>query len=323
MELRGQDIQFSQFYSAPLYVNPAFAGSAHKDRIILHQRLQWPKLTGKYITSLISADTYFPKYKSGLGILAIKDWQGDNTITSTEIGIQYSYELYLNERYTFRPGLQMSYVNRSINYASLRFPDQFDDDQGYFGPGNSGSDRIHYADASAGGIFYDDKMWFGVAVSHLNRPNQSFIGDVARLPVKYSFTAGYTINIDNNEVGSIMEKPQITLVPTVHYKFQGKSDQVDFGFFGIYDQLIFGAWYRGLEVKRYQRNIQNNESMILLAGWKYQDISFMYSYDFTISKLTPARTGGSHEFNITYVRNKKKRKKPMKRMPCPNFYKDF
>jgi hypothetical protein len=83
---------------------------------------------------------------------------------------------------------------------------------------------------------------------------------------------------------------------------------------------MLGFWYRGIPVKHYNKNLQNNESIICLMGWKYKNVSMAYSYDFTISKLNLAKTGGSHEINITYVFNKTKSKKKItKKLPCPNF----
>ena len=84
----GQDIQFSQFYGSPLYLNPAFTGSAHNYRAILHQRLQWPSLDAKYTTTLFSLDGYSNEYKSGLGLVFFKDVQGKNIISSTEVAAQ-------------------------------------------------------------------------------------------------------------------------------------------------------------------------------------------------------------------------------------------
>ena len=39
-----QDPQFSQFYAAPLYLNPAFAGSAQEARVGINYRNQWPQI---------------------------------------------------------------------------------------------------------------------------------------------------------------------------------------------------------------------------------------------------------------------------------------
>src|SRR5690606_9578417 len=111
--------------------------------------------------------------------------------------------------------------------------------------------------------------------------------------------------------------------PTFHYKFQGKSDQFDLGVYGIYDVLMLGFWYRGLPiVKQYRKEVPNHESMIFLVGLKMKSFSVSYSYDVTVSRLAAASTGGSHEINLTYLHHKiQKKKKPMKRLPCPQFYK--
>ena len=55
---QAQDPEFSQFYAAPLYLNPAFAGSARCPRIGLNYRNQWPALNKTYITSAVSYDQH-------------------------------------------------------------------------------------------------------------------------------------------------------------------------------------------------------------------------------------------------------------------------
>ncbi|MCR6640193.1 MAG: type IX secretion system membrane protein PorP/SprF [Sporocytophaga sp.] len=321
----GQDIQFSQFYGAPLYVNPAFAGSTHKTRLVLHQRIQWPKLDGKYITSLFSADTYFSKYRSGLGLQVYKDWQGSNTINSTDVSLSYSYEIFLTSKIVIRPGLQLGYISRTLDYSDLAFSYQYDND-GNIAPGfDNGKVKKQFMDLSTGAVIYTENLWVGFAANHINTPNQSFVNGKAPLPAKYSFTAGYQINFSRGpDKSTLQEEKQISLIPTVHYKFQGKSDQTDLGVYGVYDQLIAGFWYRGIPgLKRYKKGVQNNESIVGLVGWKYNNLAITYSYDFIVSRLVPARSGGAHEINLTYIFNKRKKIKPMRRMPCPHFYKSF
>ena len=317
-----QDIQYSQFYANVLYLNPAFAGNAHATRGIFHQRLQWPALDAKYITSHFSLDTYFSKLNSGIGIMFHKDWQGANTIASTDLALQYAYELQLSSRYAFRAGAQLSYVTRSINYSVLYFPDQYNAN-GYLGsqtnqPNNI--QNIQYLDISSGGIFYSDQYWLGLSYSHMNRPNQSFYGGSSRLPYKIDFTAGYRIDLKNKNQSIEDKNKNVYLTPTFHYKSQGKSDQVDVGLYFLRNKLITGIWYRGIPwLKKYRDNLQNNESLVVLVGWRLNQLSISYSYDFTVSKLAPINTGGSHELNITYIFDKKgKKKKIMKKIPCPD-----
>jgi type IX secretion system PorP/SprF family membrane protein len=325
LRVSAQDIQFSQFYNVPLYVSPAFAGSAHALRGIANQRIQWPRANvGKYITSLVSVDGYFSKYKSGVGMMFIQDQQGAGAISSTEVHLQYAYEINLSSRFTFRPGLDASYVSRSFDYVNARYTHQYNDN-GFLGGSVPTISPAKFVDFSSGGVLYSDRSWIGFTANHINTPEQSFKGGASssHLPVKYSFTGGYKfLFLNRNYTENINGNNKVvSLTPTIHYKFQGKSDQLDLGLYGMYDQALVGFWYRGIPFKKYASNLQNNESIVILAGWRYQSFCLAYSYDFTISKLSQARTGGSHEINLTYIKSSRKKTKPMKRLPCPSFYK--
>jgi len=319
-----QDIQFSQFYSNVLYVNPAFAGSAHVTRYILHERLQWPGLDAKYITTCASMDHFFSKAKSGIGVLVMKDWEGSNIISSTQVDLQYSYELNLTSKYSFRAGFQTGIISQYVNYSALTFPDQYNS-YGYIGPSNEpfGGNRKTFFDLSSGGIFYSDRFWLSVAYDHMNQPNEAFYGtDQSRLPYKMDYATGYKFFLRGEPTTNTKDdRPYIT--PTAHYKFQGKSQQLDLGVYSYYQRMILGFWYRGIPViNDYTPNLQNNESIVIQVGWKFDaGLSMSYSYDYTVSKLAIAHTGGAHELNLTYIVAKQpKRVRTLKRLPCPSFY---
>ncbi|MGN6647273.1 MAG: PorP/SprF family type IX secretion system membrane protein [Cytophaga sp.] len=318
-----QDYQFSQFYANILYLNPAFAGSAHKNRVILHQRLQWPALDARYTTSVASYDRFFAKANSGVGVIVTRDVQGGTNLTSTDINLQYSYELPISNKYTFRAGLQGGFVSRNINYAALTFPDQFSVN----GPTNTatqepfGAEKKNYLDLSSGGVFYSEKLWVSLAYAHMNTPNQSFYGDNSPLPVKISVTGGYRFELNRHTfANALIDKRKNYLIPTFHYKSQGKSDQLDLGVYALFGDIMLGTWYRGIPIKNYSSNMINNESMVFLIGYKYKMLSAGYSYDFTVSKLTKAKTGGAHEFNLTILfGDPAPKKKKMRKIPCPDF----
>jgi type IX secretion system PorP/SprF family membrane protein len=328
-ELKSQDFQFSQFYNVPLYMNPAFAGSLHKTRVSFHQRLQWPKLDARYTTSVLSADKYFANYKSGGGIIIMQDYQGGGQISSTEVQLMYSYEIILNRKFTFRPGLQVGYVSRHLDYTQLRFPHQYDNQAGLIRDADNADlwkRAKGYSDVSAGGVLYSKNFWAGFAAHHINSPNQSFkgTGNVSKLPTQFSFVSGYKIVL-YKQVSLHNDKKEVSITPTFQYKWQGKSDQLDLGIYGAANQGLVGIWYRGIPVKHYTdstgQKFQNNESIIAFVGWKGEAIRIGYSYDFVISRLARAGTGGAHELNITYVfeHKKHKKRKIMKRLPCPSF----
>lgn len=326
--LQAQDIQFSQFYQAQLYQNPAFAGGAHKDRAVFHQRLQWPNIKqyghAQYVTSFVSFDTYYKRYQSGYAVTAFYDRQGDGQISSMELAGQYSYELHLNSHYSLRSGMQLGWNSRTIDYASLTFPQQYDD-SGFTGQANPYSNlkaRKTYLDIGAGSILYTAEFWVGVSAHHLNTPEQSFLNETSDLPLKFALTGGYRFVLHQDPSGLANEEgsKEVSVIPTFHYKAQGKSDQLDLGVYGLYHQIIVGGWYRGIPYKKYNTILNNHESIVLLAGYKFYNLNVTYSYDYTTSTLREVGTGGAHEINLTYLFGQKRWTKPTKRMPCPSFY---
>jgi type IX secretion system PorP/SprF family membrane protein len=217
-----QDIQFSQFYANVLYLNPAFAGSAHKTRLIGHQRLQWPRLDAKYTTSTFSIDHFFSKAKSGLGLMILRDVQGSNIISSTELSLQYSYELIISSKLAFRVGAQGSYASRYINYNYLKFPDQYSVN-GFTGQSTLEpfeGNKVNYFDVSIGGLLYSSNFWSGISIYHLNTPDQSFYGDVSNLPMKITLMGGYKFYVTNHDNHKLNEDQEISITPTFNYKSQ-------------------------------------------------------------------------------------------------------
>ncbi len=317
----GQDVQFSQFYQVPTYQNPAFAGSAHSSRAMVHQRLQWPGLDASYVTSFASFDTYNNKQKAGFGGYVLYDQQGQSSISSTQVALQGSYELHLNKTVAIRMGMQLGVAFQNVDYSVLTFPSQFSNN-GFNNPAPQfDNNLVSFIDASSGFVLYTTNLWVGAAFHHMNLPNVSFLNDDAKLPMKTSFSGGYKIFIKEHYHGlSVDESKEVSVSPTFIYKMQGKSDQFDLGLYGKYHQFIAGVWYRGIPFKIYD-DFQNSESVIILLGMKLEKIALSYSYDAVLSSLAVANTGGAHEFNLTYLfKRPKKRKKPTRRMPCPSFY---
>lgn len=323
-----QDPQFTQFYAAPQYLNPAFAGSALAPRITGNYRNQWPAITN-YVTTMIGVDHYIDKLNSGVGLLIQSDNQGQGRIQSTDIGLQYSYQFQVSESSFVRLGLQGSYVNRNINYFGLTTGDQFTD-QGFITGSVSGdptlqggSPKNKYLDFSTGGLFYSDWFWIGAAAHHINRPDQGFfVGGRDRLPVKGSIHAGLRIPLAGFTGLADEQDREISFSPVILYKFQGKYDQLDLGAYLTYAPLTVGAYYRGIPFKKYNQTINNHDAIALLAGYRMDKFSIGYSYDVTVSTL--GNSGGSHELSLSYVFEKPEGRrsgvrKRDKKLPCPKF----
>lgn len=328
-----QDPQFSQFYAAPLYLNPAFAGSTNQARIGMNYRNQWPAIDANFTTLSAFGDVYLEDYNSGIGAILTRDYVNLVGLQTISLTLQYSYDLQLLENLSFRPGFQASIVNRSIDYGRLIFGDQLDPNTGQVinptGEQLRGSNRW-FPDIGFGGVLYTPRAWLGFAGTHLTQPNQSISGEVSRLPIKYSGHAGWKFLLRPGVVGSgvYARKSERSISPAVQYRHQGPFDQMDIGMYFTFEPIMFGTWYRGVPFKPVN-GFSNNESIVLLVGItvmrgneKRRDVlNVGYSYDYTISQLGPG-SGGSHEFSLVYswpVRNPRKPPKDKMIIPCPEF----
>ena len=122
---KAQDPQFTQFYASPLYLAPSYAGGTPGQRVVANYRNQWSIVPGTFQTFSLSYDHNFPHFKSGLGLLLLRDVAGDGRLGSTLAGIVYSYDITPHPDFHIRPGIGFYYVQQSIDYARLIFGDQF------------------------------------------------------------------------------------------------------------------------------------------------------------------------------------------------------
>lgn len=325
-----QDPQFSQFYAAPLYLNPAFAGSTQQGRVGMNYRNQWPAIDANFTTVSAFADFYIEDKNSGVGALLTRDYVNLVGLQSISLAVQYAYQLEITKGLGFRPGFQAAIYNRSINFGRLTFGDQFDPSTGdlTFPTGeqiNTGQSRF-FPDIAMGGLLYTPNAWLGFAAHHLTQPNQSLIGEEANLPIKYSAHAGWKFFFKPGVIGDgvYARKSERSVAPAVQYRHQGPFDQLDVGMYFTFEPLILGTWYRGVPFKPVN-GFGNNESIVLLLGLTLKGqkdvLNIGYSYDYTISQLGPG-SGGSHEFSLVYswpIRNPRKPPKDKLVIPCPDF----
>jgi type IX secretion system PorP/SprF family membrane protein len=329
MKAFAQDPQFSQYYSAPLILNPAMAGATDCYRAGFNARSQWTGLPGgAFNTASAFIDLNYPDLRSGFGLLAVHDVIGTPKMTSNEISGFYSYLAPVSKMLNFRLGLQGTYVSRSLDYSRLFFEDQFTGTTLTSGRTNdpiANYTNVHYADFSAGALaFGEETYWLGFSAHHLNRPNQGFYQD-SRLPTKFSVHGGYNFYIKNKPGQS--REDALRVIPTFMYKGQDKFDQLDVGVYFIQSSLILGLWYRGIPVKK-DFKIYNRDAIDIQVGFQLDDFSFTYSYDLTISKLSNYNTHGSHEISLIYLfcldwPNRKKPPKNVRKLPCPDFKKSM
>jgi type IX secretion system PorP/SprF family membrane protein len=326
-----QDPQFSQFYAAPLYLNPAFAGSTGQARAGINYRNQWPAIDANFTTMSAYFDYFIEDKKSGIGLLLVRDTEGLANLRSLSIAAQYSYELQLTDYLGFRPGAQVALYNRDVNFGKLTFGDQFDPATGDFISSTTAETfqtnfSKTFVDLSFGGVLFTRVAWLGAAANHLNKPNQSIIDEQSQLPIKLSVHGGFKFFMKPGviENGIYSREAERSIAPAIQYRHQGKFDQLDLGLYFTFEPIVLGTWYRGVPFKQVDGFV-NNESLVLLLGFTKlgakDAINVGYSFDYTISRLGMG-SGGAHEFSLVYtwpMRNPRKPPADKLVIPCPDF----
>lgn len=315
--LSAQDPQFSQFYAASQYLNPAFTGNTQQDRISLNYRLQWPGVQPGFETYAFSYDHNFADQSSGLGGYVIRDKAGTNGLTFTSVAMAYSYEASLSRKKAFRMGLRLGYTMRGLDPSGFLFADQVIRDNAPQTLESGMLEQVNYLDIATGGLYYTESFWIGASFNHINRPNQSlFLEGDARLPIRASFHVGHRFALDNRR----LDRSETRMTLAAHYKAQGKWDQLDMGAYIDHHRLTLGLWYRGLPIaKAYQPGYGNSEALILMTGFQTESqLRFVYSYDITISKLS-MRSAGAHEISMIYEWPRKSKSRKYRTIPCPKF----
>jgi type IX secretion system PorP/SprF family membrane protein len=307
-----QDPTFSQFYANPLYLAPSFAGATEEYRVALNYRNQWPAIPGVFHTYSISFDKALVNYNSGLGIQATYDVAGSGDLSTTNIGLLYSYDFNINEDWHIRPGVNFKFRYLGLNIYKLVFASQMT------GSGNVPSvypppfDNVADIDFATSALVYNDRFWGGFTLDHLLTPKQSFYGDNALLPMKLNVFGGVQIMRKTRLKQTFHE----VLSVAVNFQKQARFYQTDIGLYYYRDPLIFGLWYRGIPFV----TSQAGDAIIGLVGIKTKQLHIGYSYDFTISNLITS-TSGSHEISLVYEFNSFTlgQRKKIRAIPCPEF----
>ncbi len=315
--VNAQDAQYSQFYANPIYLNPAFAGTSEQHRIVGNFRDQWPSIPGSFVSYSLSYDVNMAEAKSGLGFYINRDQAGSGSLSTTKIGGIYAYEIKTGSNFAVRPAIGIAYGNRTVDITKLRFGDQLLTGNDISLQSNLVNDKVSYMDLSTGVVMYSNNFWFGYSMFHLNKPNNSLLGQTNILLPLHSMHLGYRLPVSRTVKREVVR----SLTVAVNYKSQGNWDQVDVGMYYFVKPFVMGVWYRGIPLlKGYKPGYDNSDAVILLAGVHFNNFKFAYSYDITISEVW-ANTGGAHELSVIYEYENphKKRRKRRVKLACPKF----
>ncbi len=310
-----QDPEFTQFYAAPVYTNPAMAGTAFcgrnsAGRFSINYRNQWPSLPGTFRTFNASYDQHYDKIGGGIGLMANYDRAGAGLLTTTSFSGVYSYVLPVGKTFFIRGGIQASFVNKTIDHSKLRFGDQIHPTRGFVLPTQEpqANASVAFPNFAAGLLAYSERFYAGFAFHNITQPVQSFYSNNDGIvPRRYTFHSGVVIPLDRKRF------TQATFSPNALFMMQQNFTQLNFGFYINKGPIVTGLWYR-----QTLGTYSNSDALMVLLGFRKDRFKFGYSYDITVSSARSAAPG-SHEVSATVDWCLRDRPRGFKPLRCPDF----
>ena len=327
-----QDIHFSQFYMAPLNLNPAMTGVMNcSQRIAGNYRNQWASVLRDkaFQTFNVAYDTKIPvgRYDYiGLGGSVWGDKAGSLNYRTNQLSLDFSYAKkmggYRKKASYLVMGAELGLASKGLNSQAAQWGTQ--NSGGVFDPTiPSGEtiftrDNFMYADVSAGLLWFsvlneNTNFYVGGAYDHINRANQSFTKDkFVPLFSKFTIHAGGELGITD----------RVSLLPGIVTFLQGPYMQVNGG---TSMRFILGSSKRSTEAVQFGAwaRIANKvdggilmDALILSTRFDYSQFSIGFSYDLNTSSLKSAsRSNGGFEFSLQYKVCGNERRNVF----CPNF----
>ena len=322
--LFSQDQHFTQFFSAPLSLNPALTGAYDGTyRFSGIYRDQWRgTLDNPYTTFAGMLDVRFPlniytgKHKDAVavGLMFYNDNVSGVDFNTNQIAVSAAYHKSLstdNSQY-LSLGFQGGLGQRNVNYEDLNFHDEFNGTSGFFNPTreNLPANNFSFDDYSVG-LNYSYKpnrrtsFFAGLALHHIFEPQMTFYPtDTEDNYVGSKLFRKYGLQLS----GNLPVSEKVTFMPRIVGSVQGPHVAANVGTnFRIsvseYDgtAIYIGGWAR--PVQNYDDNI-SVDAAIIMFGLEYQNILFGLSYDATLVDLQSDRSGqGAFEFSVAYLGN--------------------
>lgn len=326
---KAQDIHFSQFYETTILRNPSLTGIFTGDyKVGVVYRSQWSSISKPFQTAVVSGESRIPVRGEAndfisIGLLGYYDRAGSVSLQTTSLypAINYNKSLSSDQSSFLSVGFTGGFIQRSFDPSKATFDNQYQNNR--FDPANPTGETLpdpSFTQWDIGaGISYNSTVGqnnninyiLGISGYHFSEPKYSFYSDRniniamrwnanAGLNVKVSETFNYQLHGNYMNQGSYNEVIVGGLLGW--NKMAPSSSQELFAIMG-------GVFYR----------VQ--DAIIPTIKVRYDGFSFGFSYDATLSKLTPASNlrGG---FELTLVKTGLFRdpKFEKSRTLCPHFY---
>lgn len=298
-----QDHIYSQFFNAPLYLNPSLTGQFEGDlRMNMMYRNQWTALSGNLSYINASVDVSIPRFAGGLGLQFNRSSEGTAFLVKNNVAASYSYSVGSDD-FVLSFGIQAGFTNRQITWGKLVFSDQIDSQLGY-NPGSVSNAQLPdqsnklFFDPAAGINLVVGSFMAGVAAHHINEPDESFSGAQAKLPMRLTANASYRLPLTRSYVYGSDEGS--FLIPSVVYYKQGNTNSISGGMQYKYKGINAGLWYRTAGEGGPDAIVVSLIFDIFSDKRNGEKLRLGLSHDATTSKLNYTNTNGTTEASIGY-----------------------
>lgn len=279
--LHGQQLpQYTQYMFTKLALNPGYAGAGNGICVTGLVRQQWvgfQETDADGNATNVAPETYMISVHSpvkvlggGLGATIIQDQIGHFNDISLNIMYAYQTTLGLGD---LGIGVQLSLMNKSIDYSKFDFRDSGDPILE-----GKGEETDMYFDGGLG-LYYrvPDTYYIGLSVLQLLE---------AKKPDGTQFNQRRQINLMGGYEFGFPSMPALDILPSIMIKTDGASVEYDLTGLLRYKNQFWG----GMSF-RYQ------DAIAFIIGFDYKNLNIGYSYDFNTSAIS---TTGTHEIRASY-----------------------
>ncbi len=305
-----QDMNYSQYFSTPIYYNPAFTGINTGVRARFLYRNQWPSLPISFKSYYFSADLGDRSLpgSGGIGLQINQDTPGVGLINNLGAALTVGVRIPITSFMASQIGIKAGIMQRRINWDDLVYSNNLDPRYGNIYPSMVPSPEANkrvVPDFGIGGVLQfinpegNINGNIGFAVDHIFQPDVSFLSNGSSpYPRKWvgQFDVVFATGPGGSSRMSRSSDDPLKINIGAIYQNQANQNSLQAGLNMLKYNIYVGGWF-----KTTMTGIVNS-SIALVAGYKYafyedMNIKFMYSYDLQISGALQG-TGGAHEISL-------------------------
>jgi type IX secretion system PorP/SprF family membrane protein len=192
-----QDAFFTGTNQSLIYLNPSFAGTNGFVRYQSVFRLQDFNSRMSSRTVYSGLDAYIKALKAGIAFSYLNDNQAKGLLTTSAPRFCYAQHIYVyNNALKIIPAVQGTYFMKRLNLSGLNYRDTVDPRKNYTFEPTAGTNFVsplsekNFFDLSASALIQTKNLTIGVAVCHLNQPDEGLTG-TQKLPFKMNIHGAY------------------------------------------------------------------------------------------------------------------------------------